>query len=518
MARSPGLAATPSSFSPVGHDHGFPAMTRAILWIIAIGVIVAVAFQFADEPGAASLHWQGWRIDTTVAFLVLCATAIAFVAALTYRVWVASWQVPRRWLGFRRTQRRERGYRALTEGMVAVAAGDATGALRQAKRANNLLGNPPLTMLLSAQAAQLNGDDAAARNYFNSMLGRSETAFLGLRGLLMQAQRDGDEEAVLGYARQAYKLRPKTPWVLTTLFDLQVRHGDWSNARVTLDEAIQQHVLPAEEGRDKRVVVLLGASGEAGEAGAAREALAHAKKAHAQSGAFLPAALRLAGLLIGQGKNRQASRIIHDVWVRAPHPELARLYLSMFEAEDPIKRVHRIERLVSFNPAHQESRIALAEAALEAELWGKARGHLELEAGEAPSARVCRLMADLEEAETDNFEAAREWLQKAASAEPDPSWKCTSCGAAWLHWGPICGKCESLGTLDWGTPERARAAVATNTIAPDPALTDRSGDGDNDTEGGSDVAEADESFFQDAEKSVPTRRLPVFGGRRLTLS
>jgi hypothetical protein len=43
--------------------------------------------------------------------------------------------------------------------MVAVAAGDAAEAGRQAKRADALLGDPPLTMLLSAQAAQLNGDD-----------------------------------------------------------------------------------------------------------------------------------------------------------------------------------------------------------------------------------------------------------------------------------------------------------------------------------------------------------------------
>ncbi len=495
-------------------------MTRAILWIIAIGVIVAVAFQFADEPGAVSLHWQGWRIDTTVAFLVLCAAVVAAVAALLYRVWVASWHVPRRWLGFRRTQRRERGYRALTEGMVAVAAGDATGALRQAKRANDLLGDPPLTMLLSAQAAQLNGDADAARGYFNRMLERPETAFLGIRGLLMEAQRDGDEAAALDYARQAYKLRPKTPWVLTTLFDLQVRHGDWSNARDTLDEAIRQRAITAEEGRERRVVVLLGCSGEAGEAGAARDALVYARKAHAQAGAFLPATLRLVGRLIGQGKHRPASRIIHDAWSRAPHPELARLYLSMFEAEEPIKRVHRIERLASFNPNHPESCVALAEAALEAELWGKARAHLEFEAGHAPPARVCRLMADLEEAENDDLEAAREWLLRAATAAPDPSWKCASCGAAWLHWSPICGKCESLGTLDWGTPERARAAVATTIIAPDAAITDQSGEGGSDGDGtaGDGVAEDDESFIADAGEATRTGRLPVFGGRRLTLS
>ena len=119
-------------------------------------------------------------------------------------------------------------------------------------------------------------------------------------------------------------------------------------------------------------------------------------------------------------------------------------------------------------------------------------------------------------------------------AEPDPSWKCTGCGAAWLHWSPVCGKCESLGTLDWGTPERARDdTIATTIIAPDPALTDQSaegggdgedrsrdedgGDGDASVEGVGGV-EGDESFFPDAEESTPSRRLPVFGGRRLTLS
>ncbi len=502
-------------------------MTRAIRWIIALCVIVAVSFELADAPGSVSLHWRGWRIDTTVAFLVLCAAALAVAAALVYRVWIATWHVPRRWLAFRRTQRRERGYRALTEGMVAVAAGDAEGALRQAKRANDLLGDPPLTMLLSAQAAQLSGDDAAARAYFNHMLERPETAFLGLRGLLMQAQRDGDEAAALDYARRAYELRPKTPWVLTTLFDLQVRHGDWSNARNTLDEAIRQHAVTADDGRDKRVVVLLGCSGEAGEAGAGRDALAHARKAHAQAPEFLPATLRLVGLMIGQGKNRPASRIIHNAWSREPHPEIARLYLSMFEADEPLKRVHRVERLASFNPDHAETHIVLAEASLEAELWGNARAHLERAASEPPQARVCRLMADLEEAENSDIEAAREWLLKAASAEPDPSWMCTSCGAAWLHWSPICGKCEGLGTLDWRTPERARDALHTTIIAPDPAITDQAdggGGGQADGGDGEDGAEADETFATEAEPapeaeaSPPKPRLPVFGGRRLTLS
>ncbi len=275
--------------------------------------------------------------------------------------------------------------------------------------------------------------------------------------------------------------------------------------------------MTAAEGRERRVVVLLGCSGEAGEAGSGNQALAHARKAHAQAAEFLPATLRVVGLLIGQGKNRPASRLIHNAWSREPHPELARLYRSMFEADEPIKRVRRIERLASFNPDHAESHIALAEAALEAELWGNARAQLERAAGDAPPARVCRLMADLEEAENGNIEAAREWLLKAATAEPDPSWMCTSCGAAWLHWSPICGKCDALGMLDWRTPERARDAVRATLIAPDPAIADQAAR-ETDDDGEAQGEAGDETIVSDPQESPPTNPLPVFLGRRLTLS
>ena len=91
------------------------------------------------------------------------------------------------------------GYRALTQGMVAVAAGDAEEAQKLARKADALLAEPPLTLLLSAQAAQLNGDETARpQRYFTAMLDRAETEFLGLRGLIMQAlkrRRRGDGAA-----------------------------------------------------------------------------------------------------------------------------------------------------------------------------------------------------------------------------------------------------------------------------------------------------------------------------------
>ena len=426
--------------------------------IVALAVVVAAAIWFSDRPGNVSIEWQGWLIEMSVGRFVL-ATAIILAAAL---IVIGFLRVIRRAPGrireSLRTSRRERGYRALTQGMVAVAAGDPDEANRQARRADVLLSEPPLTMLLSAQAAQLNGDEDAASRYFNAMLERPETAFLGVRGLLIQAQKNNDRRGALEYAEKAYRLQPKTPWVLNTMFDLQVAEGRWRAALSTLEETVKRRAVTADAARDRRAAVLLGCSSEAEAGGDVDEALKFARRANTLAPAFLPAVLRTAELLVSAGKTRPATRMIQDAWGRMPHPDLARLYGDMEKANgDSLKRVKRFERLLSFNTDHRESHIALAEAALAAELWGEARNHLEKAASDDPPARVCRMMADLEDRAGDNPDAVRTWLLRASDAPPDAAWICADCGAAWGDWTPVCGNCQSLGTLDWEPPARAPA-------------------------------------------------------------
>ena len=64
-------------------------------------------------------------------------------------------------------------------------------------------------------------------------------------------------------------------------------------------------------------------------------------------------------------------------WALAPHPDLAALYLKASGESDPLKRVGVIRRLVTQKPDDIESHLALAQASLDAGLWGEARRHLE---------------------------------------------------------------------------------------------------------------------------------------------
>jgi len=88
------------------------------------------------------------------------------------------------------------------------------------------------------------------------MLERPETEFLGLRGLIMQALKQNDEAEALRLARRAKELRPKTPWVLASLFELQARAGKWNDAEATLALATRRRALPERETGRHRAVML----------------------------------------------------------------------------------------------------------------------------------------------------------------------------------------------------------------------------------------------------------------------
>ena len=424
-------------------------MRRVLLYLVTVGLLVAAAVWFADDPGQVDIWWRGWDIGANVPKLLLGLLMLLFVMSLVFRLLQWLFSLPGRWKRSRSASRQRKGYLALIQGLSAVAAGDANNAHRSAKRADSLLRDPPLTMLLSAQAAQLAGDAEAAKSHFAAMLERPETAFLGLRGLLTQAIKDGDQVAALDYARRAHALNQDAPWLTATLFDLQARAGLWMDAQSTLSHATRRNVFAPEEARRKKAVVLFERARQAGEAGNGREEAKLLTQAVESDPTLIAANVKLAGLLAAAGKTKRAAGLLVDAWRYGPHPELARAYLALFGKDDPLQRVRRAETLAAAYPAHVESHMVIAEMAVAAELWGQARNHLMAAAELSPTNRVWRLLAEVEERETGNAEAVRHWLAQSADAKGDASWLCRQCGSPAELWTTTCSSCHGIDTIAW---------------------------------------------------------------------
>jgi HemY protein len=441
-------------------------MLRSVRFLVVLAGLVGIAIWLADNPGSISVNWLGYRIDASFAVLVVAVALVAILVALLYRLWLFVRRAPGHISRAGKERRRRRGYLALTRGMVAVAAGDADEAQRQGKRADGLLSDPPLTMLLSAQAAQLAGDEKAAERFFTAMLDRPETEFLGVRGLLTQAMKRGGDSEPLRLAEQAYRLKPKSAWVAANLFDQQTRAGRWAEARKTLEQSIKNKLVPADEGQRRRAVLTYQMGEAAVGAGDGDQARKLLHKAHDLEPDFVPAATRLAALLVAAGRQRKAAAMVEAAWGRNPHPGLVEAYFGARPSDDPLEKVRTVQRLAKLNPDHMESHIAVAAAALEAKLWGEARKHLEGLAADEPSARVCRLMAELEEAEHGDLAAARKWLMRASMADPDPAWVCGHCGDVVALWEALCGKCRSFDSFVWRSPPAVVSLAAPGPVAP----------------------------------------------------
>ena len=439
----------------------------AFVFLFVLIAIVLAGTWIASNGGAVQIDWGPYEMRTTVARLALLVAAAFLILMIVVGLANLLLRGPARLKSHMRERRQEKGYEELTRGLVAVAAGDAQEARRKARKADKLLGHPPLTMLLVAQAAQLDGVRQAARLQFTEMLEHPETEFLGLRGLMVEALRRGDETAARGFAERAHALRPDAVWAADALFALQGRTGDWLAAQKTLEQARDRRAIDAAGSRRRRAVVLTERARQALANLDRDSALQLAREAHGDAPGLVAATALLARLLIEQEKLKQAAKAIEKSWAATPHPELAELYRRSAR-EDDVARYRRMGKLVELATDAPESHLAAARAALDAGLTGEARRHLEAVAAAPLDHRTARLWADLEEADG-HGDKARTWLSRAAEAEGDPVWHCGECLHVSPLWQAVCDQCGAFDAIGWGRPGRQEIEPGRR-ILPAPSL------------------------------------------------
>ena len=195
--------------------------------------------------------------------------------------------------GLARAQAGE-GLPALSRGMIAVGEGDARAAAKHAAEASRHIAHEPMTKLLQAQAAQLGGDTRSAVAAYNAMLDHHETHGLGLRGLHLEARREGDHEAALQYA-DARQRRAPAAWAGQAVLDDRARRGDWTGALATVESNAAARLIDKPTANRWRAVIKTAMAEAAmerdpkGGAGAGPGGLPACADSHASGGDLRPA-------------------------------------------------------------------------------------------------------------------------------------------------------------------------------------------------------------------------------------
>lgn len=426
-------------------------MTRILFFTLFIIAAALGLAWLADRPGSISVEWLGYQIETSafigVVFIALFVLAVIVVLAILRYMWTR----PSAIAAHMRQRKHKQGFDALSRGLVAIGVGDRAQAQRYAGIAQRALPREPLTALLRAQTAQLKGDDAAARRTFEGMLDSHDTELLGVRGLFLEAKRAGDESAALVFAQQAVDRNPKLAWGVNALFDLQARAGDWDHALNTLAIARQNGHVDAKVANRRRAVLLTAEAREK-EAFDPSKALILANEALRLAPSLVPAAEIAGRLLASKGEVRAASRQILRTWSLSPHPDLAVAYAFAKPGLSPKDRLKRVEYLAKQTPDDVEGAVAVAQAAVEAQEWDRAREALKPYLEDAPSARICTLMARIEGGSGDKGRE-REWLARALRAPRDRAWIADGyVSDRWLPVSPVTGVVDAF---EWKAPADA---------------------------------------------------------------
>ncbi len=429
-------------------------MTTILKILFFFGFILALGFGFswiADRPGEISLIWEGQQYNTD---LIVAVTAlVALVATLMLLWWLLRtlWTSPHSVRRFFRARKRDRGYQAISTGLIAAGAGNAILARKMSARARGLIraDQEPLIRVLDAQAALIEGRHDEARRLFQEMSEDPETRELGLRGLYVEANRLGAHEAARQYAETAAEAAPYLPWAAKATLEHRCHAGHWDDAIRLLDQQKIAHVLERHEAERLKAVLLTAKAEdqlEADPAGARDSALKALKLAKD----LVPAAIVAAKAYMREDNLRKASNTLEQVWKIEPHPEIARAYVRARSGDSAVDRLKKAEKLEALKPNNYESLLAVAEAALDTQDFKKARAKAEAAARIASRERVYLLLADIEEAETGDQGRIRHWMGQALKAPRDPSW--VADGHVSERWMPISPVTGHLDAFEWKMP------------------------------------------------------------------
>ncbi|HZY53905.1 MAG TPA: heme biosynthesis HemY N-terminal domain-containing protein [Reyranella sp.] len=455
-------------------------MIRLATWIVGSLLLTALIAWLISLPGTALIEVAGYRMQPRLgmaAFLVVAGLALVVLAWSVLRRIL---DAPRYFAKLNRDRRRDVGVAALSDGFIALQAGDPNRARVLAREARTNLPRNHAAQLLEARSDLALGDMQSAREHYRALITNKKTAVAALAGLYEQARAQGRVDAALGFAQKAVALSPQTRWASDAVLTDLTRHGRWEEAlaRISSETAVTREEKTVK--RRKQAVLETAVARELAESDPLA-ALDHALVALKLVPDFVPAALIAARVQSNRGEVRRAMSLLRRVWRATSHPHIATLYANAQPGTSAVDRLKRIRELIDSPPPNRPAAIVLARAAVDAFDWPTARAALASYSATEPTQAVCLLMAEIEEGQNADQGKAREWLARAVRAPRDPVW--VADGITADEWEPTSPVSGDLDAFEWRVPlatitgkaeplsaaEKLPAPAPETSLAPPPA-------------------------------------------------
>lgn len=436
-------------------------MIKVFWFFIKVLIISALFVWLIEHPGSLSFDWLGYSVETSVAFILIVLFALWLTLTLTLKLVGIILKSPQSLTLWSQDRQSKKMIDALSDGMIAIAAGDVKTALTKARFIENFKEKPALAYLLCAQAEQLAGNDDKARSHYYDMIAQEKTEFLGYKGLIQQSIAQENYTHALSLAEQAYSKYNDSKWLIDLLYDLKRRKGDWDDALNLSDKEWRMGFLPDQEYHRERILLYFARAKDIFKELASLpiedkaynnlrdEGFKTLEKAYKLDSGLIPLACYYAETLHQFNKTSKALKVIEQSWKDSPHRDLIPVYKTLRNPDETTSQIKHLQKLLDLNDQTYEAHFSFAQIYLNANIWGLARDHLHKALALNPTKEIYMLLAQLERKEFGNETAALKWIEKATSAAENPQWTCTKCHTS--HTDPYltCPQCHEFGSVSW---------------------------------------------------------------------
>lgn len=447
------------------------SLLRILFFVVVVLALAFAANLLLQADAVMRIAFAGWEFSLRPLQLAIAVLVVMLAVWVIFKVLGLLVAVLRFLTGdetaisrYLDRDRERRGFQALADGAMALAAGEGRLALIKAQRAAGYLQRPELTNLLIAQAADFAGDTKRAGEAYKALLADPRSRFIGIRGLLKQKLAEGDMDTALKLAEKAFEMKPRHAESQEILLKLQSGAADWKGARATLTAQSKSGALPRDVYRRRDAVLALQEARGVMDESASIEAREAAIAANKLSPDLIPAAAMAARSYIDKGDAKSATRVLKKAWEALPHPDLAAAFAEIAPEETPDARLKRFRILTAIHPDDPETKQLLAELNIVAEDFPAARRALGDLATSHPTQRSLAIMAAIERGEGGDDATVRAWLSKAIIAPRGPHWCCDKCQAVHAAWAPICENCQGFDTLSWREPAETAGATGSELL------------------------------------------------------
>lgn len=298
-------------------------MINLLLFIIALTCFGMAAAWLAENPGNVTLYWFDWRIDTSVAVLLAAVVAAGMLIAFIYLILRIIIKGPGNLSLRSKLKQKDKGLTELTYSIAALAANDTCSAAQHTKKAEKLLGKTPVTLLLGAQVAGQQGDEAKTRRLLEQLLDHPETEYLAARSLSETATKQKLLPRALTLAKRAQSVNPKEAGPVRSIVSLYMKQAQWEEALMAARKYGRKSELSRAELRRMEAVIHMARGQNLLAEGGANSALVSSKKALKLLPEFVPAILLTAEAMQRSGNEKAAFKLLKNAWKKHEHPHIA---------------------------------------------------------------------------------------------------------------------------------------------------------------------------------------------------